>query len=147
MRLHRFVNALFIGVPFGFVVASGQPAEALPCNNGVCKLDVTVTGGSCASPANITVAPDPLPVPKGSPNKIEWTIQTNGYTWAPAPNGITSLPSPMFTNPHNTGNGKKYDIQDANTNPTPTDYKYDIRLMGPDGTRCAVKDPTIKNGN
>jgi hypothetical protein len=147
MKPHRFTTAISIVLPFVVMIAYGQHAEALPCNNGVCKVDVTVSAGSCANPANIVVAPDPLPVPIGTSNKIEWTIQTSGYTWVPVPNGITSLPSPMFTNPHVTGNGKKYDIHDANNNSTPTDYKYDIRLMGPEGTLCAVKDPTIKNGN
>ena len=132
------------------LVACGQPTgvgkPVLPCNNGVCKLDVTVAAAGCVDPANITVSPDPLVVSKGSPNKIEWTIQTDRYTWVPAPGGITGLPPGMFTNAHDTGNGKKYDIHDANTDASPTDYKYGVNLKDPNGNLCAVKDPTIRNG-
>ena len=75
------------------LVAFAGIAWGQPCNSGVCKLDVTVEAAGCANAANIKVSPDPLPVPKNSPNRIEWTIQTNGYTFVAAPNGITSLPS------------------------------------------------------
>lgn len=134
------------------LVACTQPTGtgALPCNSGVCKLDVTVSG-SCANPANITVIPDPLPVPKGSPHSIQWTIQTDGYTWVPAPppppGGISGLPDPPFDRPHVTGNGRKYDIHDANPETAPKDYKYGINLIDPSGKPCAVKDPTIRNGS
>ena len=128
------------------LVAFAGIAWGQPCNSGVCKLDVTVAAAGCADPANIKVTPDPLQVPKNSPNRIEWTIQTNGYTWVAAPNGITSLPSSQFTDPHVTGSGKKYDLRDANTDTAPTDYKYDIHLQK-NGTPCAVKDPIIRNGS
>ena len=122
-------------------IAWGQP-----CNSGVCKLDVTIAAAGCADPANITVTPDPLKVPKNSPNRIEWTIKTTGYTWVAAPNGITSLPPSQFSDPHVTGSGKKYDLRDANTDSAPTDHKYDIHLQK-NGTVCAVKDPIIRNGS
>lgn len=131
------------------LIACAQPPQGAggpPCNNGVCKLDVTVTAAGCGNAANISVTPDPLPVPRGSPNKIEWTILTGGYTWVPAPNGITGLPDPPFTNPHDSGSGKKYDIHDANPETRPTDHKYAIRLNDASGRPCAVKDPVIKNG-
>jgi hypothetical protein len=132
-------------------IACGQSKEvssagALPCNNGVCKLEVTVESGNCANPANIKVTPDPVVVRKGSPNRIEWTIKTNGFTWVSAPGGITGLPPAIFENPHDTGSGKKYDIHDKNPEPVPTDHKYDIHLKDPSGNLCAVKDPTIRNG-
>ena len=131
------------------LIACAQPPEGAggkPCNNGVCKLEVTVAAAGCANAANISVAPDPLPVPLGSSNKIEWTITTSGYTWVPAPNGITGLANPPFSNPHNTGSGKKYDIHDANPETMPTDHKYAIHLNDANGHACAVKDPVIKNG-
>jgi hypothetical protein len=131
------------------LVACGQPTgvgkPALPCNSGVCKLDVTVAAGGCADPANITVSPDPLVV--SGANNIEWTIKTDAYTWVPAPGGITGLPPAQFSNAHDTGNGKKYDIHDANTDASPTDYKYGINLKDANGNLCAVKDPTIRNGS
>jgi hypothetical protein len=127
----------FIALITFAAIAYGQP-----CNAGVCKVDVTVAAAGCADPTNITVSVDPLPV--HGPNNIEWTIKTPNYTWVPEPNGITSLPSSQFTNPHVTGNGLKYDLHDANTGPVPTDYKYDIHLQS-NGTLCAVKDPIIRN--
>ena len=131
------------------LLACSQPTGVggtSPCNSGTCKADVTVSG-SCADPNNITVKPDPLPVPKGNPNSIEWTIQTDGYTWVAPPGGITGLPSSIFTNPQVTGNGRKYDIHDANPETSPTDHKYGINLMDPSGRSCAVKDPFIRNGS
>jgi len=125
-------------------IACGQ---TLPCNSGVCKLDVTVTDAGCADPNNIKVVPDPLLVKKGEPNRIEWTIQTKDYTWVPAPGGITGLPNPPFHDPHVTGNGRKYDLKDDNTETNPTDHKYAIHLVDPKGKPCAVKDPIIRNGN
>lgn len=125
---------------------AGVDGSSLPCNSGVCKLEVTVAAAGCADATNITVKPDPLPVPKGGSNKIEWTIATNGYTWVAAPGGVTGLPPGMFNNAHDTGSGKKYDIHDANTDAAPTDYKYAIHLKGPSGL-CAVKDPFIRNGS
>lgn len=139
--------ALSIVVVTFALVGCGKPADvgAADCNGGVCKLEVTVAAAGCADPANITVKPDPLKVDKNTPNKIEWTIKTDGYAWVDAPGGITGLPSGMFENPHVTGNGKKYDIHDKNTDASPTDYKYAIHLKGPNGV-CAVKDPVIRNG-
>lgn len=123
-----------------------QSAGGQPCNNGVCKLDVTVASAGCGNAANISVAPDPLPVPAGQPNRIEWTLRTDGYTFVAAPNGITGLPDPPFSNPHVTGNGRNYDIHDANPETTPRNYKYAVHLNDASGHACAVKDPVIKNG-
>ena len=120
-------------------------AGALPCNAGVCKAEVTVANNDCSNAANIKVSPDPLPVPKGNPNNIEWTVQ-DGFTWVAAPGGITSLPPAIFTNPQVTGNGRKYSLKDANPETQPTPHKYDVHLQK-DGTNCAVKDPTIRNGS
>jgi hypothetical protein len=131
--------------------SSGSPG-LLNCTPNNCKVAVTVTG-DCANPANINVNPDTLSVPKANHNqKIEWNIQTDHFNFVPAPNGIrfTTRPIPPateFTNPH--GNGKKYDLTDTNSptpNGRPIDYKYDIHLQRDNGTPCAVKDPTIRNG-
>jgi len=126
--------------------ACSQPTgvAGTPCNNGVCKLEVTVASGGCSNAANISVNVDPLKVPKNQPNKIEWTIVTDGFSWVAAPGGITSLPPSQFENPQD--NGKKYQIHDKNTDQVPTDHKYDIHLKDTSGNPCAVKDPTIKNG-
>lgn len=121
-----------------------ETAGSGDCNSGVCKLDVKVAAAGCADAANISVSPDPVRVPKNQPNKIEWTIATDGYSWVAAPGGITSLPSSQFENPQD--NGKKYQIHDKNTDQTPTDYKYDVHLKDANGNLCAAKDPTIKNG-
>jgi hypothetical protein len=117
-----------------------------PCNGGVCKADVRVANNDCSNAANISIVPDPLPVPKGGSNNIEWTIQTDGFTWVAAPGGITGLPSAIFTNPQVTGSGRKYQIHDANPETTPTNHKYAVHLMK-GGTVCAVKDPIIRNGS
>ena len=132
-----------IAATFALVATPG--AGALPCNAGVCKAEVTVANNDCSNAANIKVVPDPLPVPKGGSHNIEWTVQ-NGFTWAAPPGGITSLPPSIFTRPQLTGNGRKYSLKDANPEQTPTSHKYDVHLMR-NGTPCAVKDPTIRNGS
>jgi len=124
--------------------------QAFSCTPSNCKVEVTVTG-DCSNPANINVSIDPLPVPRQNHNlKIDFDIQTSGFKWVSAPNGIAFTTAPLpppdeFTNPHDNGN--KYDITDANTQTTPTSFKYDIHLQRSDGTLCAVKDPSIRNGS
>jgi hypothetical protein len=150
-NMARRVLAAFVLVTFASIAYGQQPAagggsgKSLHCNNGNCKLEVTVTDGGCANPNNINVLPDPLLVPKGNPNKIEWTITTSGFTWVPAPGGITGLPNPPFHDPHVTGGGKKYDLKDDNEDVK--EYKYAIHLLDANGNPCAVKDPIIRNGN
>jgi hypothetical protein len=143
------VITLFIATTFALEACGQQGsvpgAGALPCNNGVCKADVTVANNDCANAANIKVFPDPLPVPKGNAHNIEWTVQ-EGFTWVAPPGGITSLPTGIFTDPQLTGNGRKYSLKDRNPETTPTPHKYDVHLMK-DGVACAVKDPTIRNGS
>ena len=75
-----------------------------------------------------------------------WKTVQEGFTWVAPPGGITSLPSGVFTNPQLTGNERKYSLHDANPEPMPTNHKYDVHLQR-NGTRCAVKDPTIRNGS
>ncbi len=110
-----------------------------------CRIAVTVTG-NCSDPAQITVLPERLPVPRGNHNmKIAWDIQNSGFKWVAAPNGITSLPPGEFSNPHD--NTDKYDITDLNSATAPTPFKYEIHLQRSDGSLCAVKDPFIVNGS
>lgn len=139
----RKVMALVIAAAFALEAAPG--AGALPCNAGVCKAEVTVANNDCSNAANIKVNPDPLPVPKGNSNNIEWTVQ-DGFTWVAPPGGITSLPPNIFTKHQLTGNGKKYKLHDANPEQVPTPHKYDVHLQK-NGVACAVKDPTIRNGS
>jgi len=133
-------------------MGSAQPssASAAGCTPSNCRVIVTVTG-DCSNANQISVNIDPLPVPRQHHNlKIAWDIQTPGFKWAPAPNGITFTTPPIppageFTNHHD--NGDKYDVTDANNQTVPTLFKYDIHLMRSNGSPCAVKDPSIRNGS
>ena len=89
-------------------------AGALPCNAGVCKAEVTVANNDCSNAANIKVSPDPLPVPKGNPNNIEWTVQ-DGFTWVAPPGGITSLPTRHLHG--SPGHGQREKVQTARRQP------------------------------
>ena len=114
-----------------------QAAQAQPCNAGVCKATVAVQ--SCDG-GTMTVAPDPIPVP--APNNIEWTISTPGYKFPQ--NGIL-INGTGFTNPHVTGNGKKFTVHDDHKDMRP-DIKYAVRVVREsDGRECAPYDPYIKN--
>jgi hypothetical protein len=108
-----------------------------PCTGGVCKATVVVS--SCEG-GQMQVSPDPIPVP--APNNIEWTIETAGFKFAQ--NGIVVNGS-GFTNPHATGNGRKFIVHDDHSDLRP-DIKYAVRLVrDSDGVACGVYDPFIKN--
>jgi hypothetical protein len=103
-----------------------------PCTGGVCKATITVQ--ACTP----TVAPDPIPVP--GPNTIEWTIATDGFTFAS--NGI-EVQGTGFGNPTPTPNGKKFTVHDDHTD-LRTNIKYTVRVVGSGGA-CPPLDPFISN--
>jgi hypothetical protein len=126
----------------GIVVIAGIGFLALapksPCNQGVCKVSVTVQ----ACQANgATASPDPVNVPAA--NNIEWTIETDGYLFTA--NGI-SVQGTGFTNaPGMTGNGKKFIVHDAYTDIRPN-IKYSIEVHpAANATPCPKTDPLISN--
>ena len=78
-RRSRFGQIFFAGccsVLVGACAGPGPSPQAGPCNQGVCKAEVTVQ--SCEK-GEMTVAPDPIDV--SAPNNIEWTIATPGYVF------------------------------------------------------------------
>ena len=112
-----------------------QPAP--PCTGGVCKASVEV---QTCDDGKLSVAPDPIPVP--APNNIEWTITTPGFKFAL--NGIV-VAGAGFTNPHVTGNGRKFIVHDDHSDLRP-DIKYAVRgVRDSDGVACSPYDPFIKN--
>jgi len=131
---------------------TGTPsgASAQQCNPNSCQVKVTVAG-NCSSAGDITVVPDTLPVSREFHQiKIHWEIQTDGFKFAPEPNGITFTTPPLppadeFHSANATAGGRKYNLTDANTASTPTDFKYNIQLLRNDGSACARKDPFIRN--
>jgi hypothetical protein len=115
---------------------------ASPCNQGVCK--VTITVKSCDS-AGIAAAPDPILVPKGAWH-IQWDVATPGYEFAA--NGITvprnvEIPGTsrkVFEDPRRL-NATKFQLKDNNE--FKGTYKYNIELT--QGGRTCRYDPTISN--
>jgi hypothetical protein len=134
----------------GIAVVSGA-VTAQQCNPNSCQVRITVTG-NCSNAGDITVAPDTLPVPRQFHQlKIHWEVQTEGFKFASAPNGVTFTTPPLppaneFHSANATAGGRKYNLTDANTAGTPTDFKYNIQLLRADGSACAPKDPFIRNG-
>ncbi|MBK6980151.1 MAG: hypothetical protein IPH30_00480 [Betaproteobacteria bacterium] len=109
-----------------------------PCNQGVCKAEVTVL--SCEKGA-MPVTPDPIRVSES--NNIEWTIETDGYVFAE--NGIVIEGKGFKNRPGATGNGKKFIVHDDHTDKRP-DIKYVVRVTRKsDGKACAPYDPFISN--
>lgn len=137
MNLKYVVGGLIVivaAVGIWFVAFAPQS----PCNQGVCKVTVTVQ----ACQANgATATPDPVKVP--SANNIEWTIETDGYLFTP--NGIAVQGTGFTNSPGMTGNGKKFIIHDAYTDIRPN-IKYSIEVH-PTGssTPCPKTDPLISN--
>lgn len=113
-------------------------AGAAPCNQGVCKAQVTVQ--SCEK-GTMAVNPDPIRVP--APNNIEWTITTAGYNF-PA-NGIVIEGKGFSPRPGVTGNGKVFIVHDDHTDKRDK-IKYVVRVTRQsDGVACAPFDPFISN--
>lgn len=113
-------------------------APKSPCNQGVCKVKVTVQ----ACQANgATATPDPVTVP--APNNIEWTIDTDGYLFTE--NGISVQGTGFSNAPGVTGNGKKFIVQDKHTDIRPN-IKYSIEVHPTaSATPCPKTDPFINN--
>src|SRR5690349_13214860 len=109
-----------------------------PCNNGVCKVSVTVQ----ACQANGATA-EPYNLPVHDPNNIEWTIDTDGYVFTS--NGITVQGTGFPNNPGVTGNGKKFIVHDDYTDIRPNiKYSIEVQATG-SGTPCPKTDPLISN--
>lgn len=117
------------------------PVATVGCT-GNCKVDIMVTG-DCTVAGNITANPPSLPVHLA--NTIHWNILPEDQkTWTFAdPNGIAGLPTPQFHGGHATGSGKRYQIDDDNTDSG--EHKYTVNLQA-GATACAPLDPIIRNG-
>jgi hypothetical protein len=120
------------------------------CNQGVCKIDVTVTvtGSPCKS-SDIAVKPPKLDTGKAS-NNIQWTITNNEQDDVRFPDsgaivfkGTPEAPqSGVFGQPH--VNKKKVDMDNKPVNDT-KDHEYDYHVtVVVKGNSCTL-DPTIAN--
>lgn len=140
-KLPRSVRALVATCCSLSIAACGtlgsERAGAQPCNQGVCKVDVTVQW--CWA-GWITVDPDPIRVP--APNNIEWTIKTNGFSFTN--DGIVINGSGFAPRPGVTGNGKKFIVHDDHSQLGM--IKYAVRVVrDSDGAVCKPLDPMINN--
>ena len=138
MKILTIYRAAAVALPFLTLMPSGpagaQPAR--PCNSGVCKVDVSVQ--SCDN-GTLSVTYDPIPVP--SPNRIEWTLATDGYKF-PA-DGI-KVASDDFDSGNVTGNGRKFSVRDKHTKLG--EFKYSVKVVRTsDNKTCKVWDPVIRN--
>ena len=121
------------------------------CTPNACTIVVKVTG-NCSAASDITLDPDTMPVPKENHQvKMHWDLQTSNFKIAQEPDGITFTTPPLpppgeFHSPNLAANGTKYNLTNANSATVPTQYKYNIQLLRADGTKCARKDPFIRNG-
>ena len=116
----------------------GATAQDGPCNQGVCKVGVTVQ--DCARGA-LTADPDTIKVP--APNNIEWSMETDGFEFRDDSIVINGTGFPK--NPGVNGNGKKYKVHDDWTDRRP-DIKYSIQVWRKsDGVKCGLFDPRISN--
>lgn len=117
-----------------------QPRYAAqsPCNRGVCKVLVTVD--DCNASGGIWVNVDPVPVDK--PNKIEWTMDTEGFRFADKGIVIARDQNVDFDQYMRVSNGKKFTVRDRYKTQR-VQFKYTINVVRDDGSSCAPYDPTI----
>jgi hypothetical protein len=114
---------------------------ATPCNQGVCK--VTISVRSCDQ-AGISAMPDPIHVPKGAWH-IQWDVATPGYEFTAkgiAIPGNATIPGgrKVFENPQRLTPTK---FQFKDNNEFAGKYKYNIELVK--GSQTCRYDPTISN--
>jgi hypothetical protein len=119
-----------------FIGAGSAQAQNSPCNNGICKVDVTV---SDCSAGTYSVSHDPIPVP--APNNIEWTLITNGYKFGK--DSIVINGQGFTDRPGVNGNGKKYTVHDDHS--VKGTFKYSIKVYTDSGSACKLWDPRIVN--
>lgn len=136
--LGRICLAGCLGLLAGACAGPGLGTGASPCNQGVCKAEVTVQ--SCEK-GEMTVVPDPIDV--YAPNNIQWTITTPGYSFTA--DGIVISGKGFKADPGVTGNGKKFIVHDDHTDRR-KDIKYVVRVKRESGgAACAPYDPFINN--
>jgi len=137
-RVGQIFLAGCCSVLVGACACPGPSPQAGPCNQGVCKAEVTVK--SCEK-GEMTVAPDPIDV--SGPNNIEWTIATPGYVFTK--DGIVIRGCGFTDSPGVTGNGRKFIVHDDHTDKRSA-IKYIVRVTRvSDGASCAPYDPFINN--
>ncbi len=84
-----------------------------------------------SGPAGIPSAQDPLGAPDGRVSSSRRSPTASRFTTPPLP------PANEFHSANATAGGRKYNLTDANTASTPTDFKYNIQLLRADGSACA----------
>jgi hypothetical protein len=115
---------------------------ASPCNQGVCK--VTITVKSCDQ-TGISATPDTVHVPKGAWH-IQWDIATPEYGFTangiaiPRNVAIPGTARKVFEDPRRL-TATKFQFKDNNE--FPGQYKYNIELV--QGGKTCRYDPTISN--
>jgi len=130
-----------IAAAVGMLGCAGAGTKAaLPCNEGVCKVAVTIS--DCTAQRGVSVSPDPVLV--DAPNKIEWEFATDGYSFPQ--NGIIIGPDPKgeLGKPVVAPNGKKVTVHDKHRETNYSIY-YAVNVMKNDGTPCIPLDPFINN--
>ena len=127
-----------IAATVGLLGCAGAGTKyASPCNNGVCKVAVTIT--DCGTKGGVAVNPDPISVPGA--NNIEWDIATPGYSFPQ--NGIEIKDFyGQFGSPQLNPTGSKITIHNKNTNKVPVYYAVNV-MRG--ATPCVPLDPWIYN--
>ena len=138
MKIRPMSRAAAVVLPLLALALSGTAGAQKPehCKAGVCNVDVTVQ--SCEK-GIMAAVPDPVSV-KAS-NKIEWTLQTDGYKF-PA-DGI-KIAVDDYDGHSATGNGRKFAVRDRHTKRG--DHKYAIKVVRiSDNKTCKVWDPVIRN--
>jgi hypothetical protein len=141
------ILTLVVAAGLGLAAYPGTSTSQAPgggCAGAACNVVITVDN---CDPVPV---PDPLSVRKAmGAVVINWRIApasvAAGYTFTPT-NGI--VPHDDATRQfsgHASESPTHFHVNNANSNPGPTTYKYAINVQR-NGVACPTKDPSIING-
>jgi len=121
----------------------GGPKPMAPCNQGICKVSVSVSKCVIATPV-----PEPIPVNQKNVH-IEWELDFASWIAGNrfVDNDAITVPEGRgeFDQPEVSAGGRKLKLHDKNSLPGEHKYKYVIKVTSNVYGVCTPLDPFIVN--
>ena len=121
----------------------GGPRSMAPCDQGICKVKVSVTHCVIDTPV-----PDPIPVNQRNVH-IEWELDLASWMAGNRFVDTDAITVPEgkgeFDEPELSAGGRKLKLHDKNSLPGTNRYKYTIKVTSSVFGVCTPLDPFIVN--